>query len=165
MFAILCEHFGGKWPFWLSPRQVMVIAIIPKVHREYTITSTLFGPALHQARPILPLTSPCSRQPSSQYDDYAAEVQRIFHLKGFTADSDLGGKDQLQKKVRNACVAQYNYILVVGGSEEERRTVNVRTRDGKQHGTSLKEEKGALFRRLGAPFVVGVVTPKGHSSK
>ena len=22
MFAILTEHFAGKWPFWLSPRQV-----------------------------------------------------------------------------------------------------------------------------------------------
>lgn len=21
--AILCEHFGGKWPFWLSPRQIV----------------------------------------------------------------------------------------------------------------------------------------------
>ena len=23
--AILCEHFGGKWPFFLSPRQVLVV--------------------------------------------------------------------------------------------------------------------------------------------
>ena len=25
--AILCEHFAGKWPMWLSPRQVMVIPV------------------------------------------------------------------------------------------------------------------------------------------
>jgi threonyl-tRNA synthetase len=25
--AILTEHFGGKWPFWLSPRQIMVIPV------------------------------------------------------------------------------------------------------------------------------------------
>lgn len=25
--AILCEHYGGKWPFWLSPRQIMVIPV------------------------------------------------------------------------------------------------------------------------------------------
>jgi threonyl-tRNA synthetase len=31
MFAILCEHTGGKWPFWLSPRQAMVIPIHPQV--------------------------------------------------------------------------------------------------------------------------------------
>jgi threonyl-tRNA synthetase len=22
MIAVLCEHTAGKWPFWLSPRQV-----------------------------------------------------------------------------------------------------------------------------------------------
>jgi threonyl-tRNA synthetase len=27
MFAVLCEHFGGKWPLWLSPRQVMLIPV------------------------------------------------------------------------------------------------------------------------------------------
>lgn len=27
MFAVLCEHFGGKWPLWMSPRQVMLIPV------------------------------------------------------------------------------------------------------------------------------------------
>jgi len=27
MIAILSEHFGGKWPFWLSPRQLLVVPI------------------------------------------------------------------------------------------------------------------------------------------
>ncbi|KAH7882947.1 hypothetical protein F5I97DRAFT_1938851 [Phlebopus sp. FC_14] len=32
--AIITEHFGGKWPFWLSPRQVLVIPVaVP--YREY----------------------------------------------------------------------------------------------------------------------------------
>ncbi|CAZ85666.1 unnamed protein product [Tuber melanosporum] len=26
--AILTEHFGGKWPFWLSPRQILVIPVM-----------------------------------------------------------------------------------------------------------------------------------------
>ena len=30
--AILIEHFGGKWPFWLSPRQVLVIPVMPAVN-------------------------------------------------------------------------------------------------------------------------------------
>ncbi|ODV88411.1 hypothetical protein CANCADRAFT_33015 [Tortispora caseinolytica NRRL Y-17796] len=30
MTAILIEHFGGKWPFWLSPRQVLVVPVGPK---------------------------------------------------------------------------------------------------------------------------------------
>ena len=31
MFAVLCDHWAGKWPFWISPRQVMVIP----VHAEF----------------------------------------------------------------------------------------------------------------------------------
>ncbi|KAL8745357.1 MAG: hypothetical protein Q9190_002518 [Brigantiaea leucoxantha] len=30
--AILTEHFAGKWPFWLSPRQVLVIPVSPAVN-------------------------------------------------------------------------------------------------------------------------------------
>lgn len=26
--AILTEHFAGKWPFWLSPRQIMIIPVM-----------------------------------------------------------------------------------------------------------------------------------------
>ena len=26
--AILTEHFAGKWPFWLSPRQILVIPVM-----------------------------------------------------------------------------------------------------------------------------------------
>ena len=29
MIAILTEHFAGKWPFWLSPRQILVIPVMP----------------------------------------------------------------------------------------------------------------------------------------
>ncbi len=27
MLAVLIEHYGGSWPFWLSPRQAMVVPI------------------------------------------------------------------------------------------------------------------------------------------
>ena len=30
MFAVLCEHTGGKWPFWLSPRQCVIIPVSEK---------------------------------------------------------------------------------------------------------------------------------------
>ncbi|KAK1697091.1 hypothetical protein QYE76_013788 [Lolium multiflorum] len=30
MFAILLEHYNGKWPLWLSPRQAIVCSISPK---------------------------------------------------------------------------------------------------------------------------------------
>jgi len=30
MIAILTENYGGKWPLWLSPRQVMVLSVSAK---------------------------------------------------------------------------------------------------------------------------------------
>ena len=30
--AIITEHFAGRWPFWLSPRQVLVIPVMPSAN-------------------------------------------------------------------------------------------------------------------------------------
>lgn len=36
MTAVLTEHFGGKWPLWLSPRQVLIIPVDLK-YAEYAL--------------------------------------------------------------------------------------------------------------------------------
>ncbi|KAF8688613.1 Threonyl-tRNA synthetase, partial [Rhizoctonia solani] len=90
--AIVTEHFAGKWPFWLSPRQVMVV----------------------------PVAVP--------FKDYASEVQQKLWDAGMFADIDLTG-DTLPKKIRNAEIAQYNFIVVVGEAEANVKAVNVRNRD------------------------------------
>ncbi|XP_029959237.1 threonine--tRNA ligase, cytoplasmic-like [Salarias fasciatus] len=46
----------------------------------------------------------------------------------------------LNKKIRSAQLAQYNYILVVGDKECESGTVSVRSRAGKQLGRRPTEE-------------------------
>jgi len=30
--GILTEHFAGKWPFWMSPRQVLIVPVTPKFY-------------------------------------------------------------------------------------------------------------------------------------
>ncbi|KKA19771.1 Threonine--tRNA ligase [Rasamsonia emersonii CBS 393.64] len=30
--GILTEHFGGKWPFWISPRQILIVPVMPAVN-------------------------------------------------------------------------------------------------------------------------------------
>ncbi|KAL4808437.1 hypothetical protein BDV18DRAFT_135003 [Aspergillus unguis] len=30
--GIITEHFGGKWPFWISPRQVLIVPVMPAVY-------------------------------------------------------------------------------------------------------------------------------------
>lgn len=43
MTALLAERCGGKWPFWLSPRQVMVIPVGPTCDKyALQVSSTFF---------------------------------------------------------------------------------------------------------------------------
>ncbi|PWO00939.1 threonyl-tRNA synthetase [Tilletiopsis washingtonensis] len=87
--GILTEHFGGKWPLWLSPRQVMVVPVTAKVY------------------------------------GYASAVKQQLWDAGIFAEVDLS-PETLPKKIRNAELAQWNQIFVVGVKEEETRAVNVR---------------------------------------
>lgn len=44
MFAVLCEHYGGKWPLWLSPRQVQLVP----VHADFFDYSSEIRDKLHK---------------------------------------------------------------------------------------------------------------------
>lgn len=112
MIAILTENYGGKWPFWLSPRQVMVVPV---------------GPTC---------------------DEYAQQVRQQFHDAKFMADIDLDPGCTLNKKIRNAQLAQYNFILVVGEKEKTSGTVNIRTRDNKVHGEHTVSETIERLQQL-----------------
>lgn len=92
MAAVLTEHWGGKWPLWVSPRQCMVVPVDMK------------------------------------FADYGCDVQQTIHEAGFYIDVDDSSRT-LNKKIREAEVARYNYILVVGEKEVADKTVSIRTRD------------------------------------
>lgn len=109
--AILCEHYGGDWPLWLSPRQVIVVPV------------------------------------SLENATYAARVRDFFYAEGFYADVD-NGTSTLDKKIRNAEIARYNFIFVVGHEEEKAETVNIRTRDNCRHGTRTLAEALKWLREL-----------------
>ncbi|WCJ21684.1 Threonine--tRNA ligase [Euphorbia peplus] len=96
MFAILLEHYKGKWPFWLSPRQAILCPV------------------------------------SEKSQDYAVKVQGEIHNAGYYVDVDLTDR-KIQKKVREAQLSQYNYILVVGEEEAKTGQVSVRVRDKADH--------------------------------
>ncbi len=40
--AILTEHFAGKWPFWLSLRQVLVVPVMPAVNDYVEEVQSIF---------------------------------------------------------------------------------------------------------------------------
>ncbi|KXS20818.1 threonyl-tRNA synthetase [Gonapodya prolifera JEL478] len=119
MMAILCEHYGGKWPFWLSPRQAVVATVgndaRTVAHAESVVKALRHG-----------ITS----------------SGRGHHVDLDASDSTVG------KKVRSAQVAQYNFALVVGKKEVEKGTVSVRGRDGENLGEKTVESLLSMFREL-----------------
>ena len=70
---------------------------------------------------------------SEKFAAYAATVRQRLRAERLFVDVD-GTDRKMQKKVREAQLEQYNYILVVGKEEEDAQTVNVRTRDNVVHG-------------------------------
>ncbi|GFY91019.1 Threonyl-tRNA synthetase [Actinidia rufa] len=92
MLAILLEHYKGKWPFWLSPRQAIVCSV------------------------------------SEKSEPYALKVKGQIHQAGFYVDVDTSDRT-IPKKIREAQLAQYNYILVVGEEESKTGKVSMRVRD------------------------------------
>ena len=84
---------------------------------------------------------------SPVFEPYAQEVQKQVRLAGFFVDVDLSHRT-LPKMVREAQVAQYNYILVVGKEEMEKGTVNIRTRDNVVQGSKTIAELLAEFEKM-----------------
>jgi threonyl-tRNA synthetase len=64
---------------------------------------------------------------------YAQELAQQFTKEGFEVFVD-DSHESVSKKIREAQLAQYNYILTVGDKELENRSMNVRTRDNEVHG-------------------------------
>ncbi|XP_042411104.1 threonine--tRNA ligase, mitochondrial 1-like [Zingiber officinale] len=110
MLAILLEHYKGKWPFWLSPRQAIVCPV------------------------------------SEKSQSYAEQLRDKIHTAGYYVDADLTDR-KIQKKVREAQLAQYNYILVVGEEEAKTGQVSVRVRDGSDHSVMSLDALLEHFRK------------------
>ncbi|KAM7468624.1 hypothetical protein LguiB_016186 [Lonicera macranthoides] len=115
MFAILLEHYKGKWPFWLSPRQAIVCPV------------------------------------SDKSQSYGLQVRDQIHAAGYYVDVDTSDRT-IQKKVREAQLAQYNYILVVGEEEASTGKVSVRVRDKPEHSVKSIEDLLTHFKEVVAAF-------------
>jgi threonyl-tRNA synthetase len=66
--------------------------------------------------------------------EYATEVKKEIEKNGFFVETNFSD-DTLDKRIRNAQLEQFSYILVIGKREKASQTVNVRTRDNVVHGT------------------------------
>ncbi len=76
---------------------------------------------------------------AGSFVDYARSVWATYHAAGIRVEVDES-PETLNKRIRKAELDKINYILVVGGKEQENRTVNIRTRDNKVEGEKKSED-------------------------
>lgn len=96
--AILLEHYNGKLPFWINPRQAMIISTTPNAF------------------------------------EYAQEIQKDLSSQkqrnGLFYYCNVDNSDRtLSKKVREAVVDGYSYVIVVGEREMSNKTVFLKKRE------------------------------------
>ena len=100
--AILCEHYGGRWPLWLSPR-------------TWAICPVSEGQVQYAEEVIWKLRKSWAQTPLASEPLFST----IYHPR-----------DTLKKRISVCQREQTNYILVVGDAEVTAGTINVRSRDG-----------------------------------
>jgi threonyl-tRNA synthetase len=76
---------------------------------------------------------------SDRNNDYAQKLYDQMFDAGIRVELDIR-TESIPKKVREAQIKKINYILVVGDTEMQNGTVNVRTRDNVVHGEKKPEE-------------------------
>lgn len=132
--AILIESRGNHWPFWISPRQALVVPV--------TDTEELSAYARKVQRYLSLGVASGNCGPSDAAVAIGPRPTQTFHV-----DVDRSA-DTLGKRIRKAQVARYNFTLVVGEQEARNGTVRVRLRGGGGGGADSEqpEDLGRMQR-------------------
>lgn len=70
---------------------------------------------------------------ADRHESYAQKICNVIKQAGFQSDVNVS-HESVNKKVRNAQLMQYNYILILGDKELNNQSINLRTRDNVVHG-------------------------------
>lgn len=113
LMAILIESYNGKWPFWLSPRQVMILTVNtsePVVQWAEEVRNVLTG------------------NDDKVYEDLQAgklpSPEHPLRPTGLAVDVDSSARS-LGSKIREAKTNGYSQILVVGDKDVENKQVSL----------------------------------------
>lgn len=113
LMAILIESYNGKWPFWLNPRQVIILTVNtsePVVQWAEEVRNVLVG------------------NDDKVYEDLQAgklpSPEHPLRPTGLAVDVDSSARS-LGSKIREAKTNGYSQVLVVGDKDVENRQVSL----------------------------------------
>lgn len=110
--AILTEHFAGKWPFWLSPRQILVIPVMPSANDYVIEVQKIFR----------------EREMYVDIDISGNTLQKKIRTGQLQQYNFIFGEYLWMIRLSLYSTNLFGWA-VVGAQEKETRTVNIRNRD------------------------------------
>lgn len=119
--AILIDHFGGKWPFWLNSNQAKIIPVSPEKHlwyaeyvKEYLLNNgkgvelTKFKNAKQHGE---------AEKDSDKFNELSPLTMHEFNIHIDDRAEPIG------KRIKDAYKKSYNYLITIGDEEVANETV------------------------------------------
>jgi threonyl-tRNA synthetase len=121
--GILTEHFGGKWPFWLSPRQIMIVPVMASAYDYVKEVQTLLRTHEFHADVDLSANTLNKKIRSAQllqYNFILGEQRRFLIACSDSRETNIS-------------------FLVLGAKEMTDRVVTIRSRDSAEKTQSAEQ--------------------------
>lgn len=116
-FAILLDHYQGKWPFWINPRQAVIIPVNDTHHDAAAqLQKQLVGDIVDESADVSPMTG---------YNFYVDIDKR---------------SETVGNRIKDATQKGYSYILMLGDKDLQNGTVAIRSRDDRNISNSTAED-------------------------
>ncbi|RFU77617.1 threonyl-trna synthetase [Trichoderma arundinaceum] len=108
LLALLIENYDGKWPFWLNPKQAIILTVNtsdPVIEWADEVRNTLLGI-------------------KKQADDALPAIESLSGQTGLAVDMDTTARP-LGSKIREALTSGYGLVLVVGEQDVKNKQVSL----------------------------------------
>lgn len=123
LMALLIEHYNGKWPFWLNPRQVMILVV-------------------NDSQPVLDLANSTRDVLLGISGSNISDDGPVSNATQISVDID-DRKVSIGAKVREAKAKGYGVVVTVGPRQVPKGTVTVDT-----VGLSAGEGSGEKYKEM-----------------
>ncbi|CAN3367781.1 hypothetical protein DICA0_F22914 [Diutina catenulata] len=128
-FAILLDHYQGKWPFWINPRQAVILPVNDThVEAAKKLQHQLSGDIAEGDPELAPITG------------------HQFYVDVDSRSETIG------TRIKDAVQKGYSYIMLLGDKDLANGTVAIRTRDSRKVENKTPEDIYELFRSLEATY-------------
>ncbi|KAK8061493.1 threonyl-tRNA synthetase [Apiospora phragmitis] len=105
LMALLIEHYDGKWPFWLNPRQVMILTV-------------------NDSQPVLELAETARNTLIGTHQQAAGEDGPVTNATQLAVDIN-DRKISIGAKVREAKAKGYGVLVTIGPQQLPKGTITV----------------------------------------